>query len=55
MKYDYRTPRRVVCRDARTLREWKRLAQKSPNAVPTQVARTLANRYPELRQRLGFS
>ena len=55
MRNDYRTPIRVVRRDAKTLNEWKRLAQKSPAAVPVQVAKTLANRYPELRRRLGFA
>ena len=55
MRNYYRTPIRVVRRDAKTLNEWKRLAQKSPVAVPTEVAGTLANRYPKLRQRLGFA
>ena len=55
MKNYYRTPVRIVRRDARTLDEWKRLAQKSPNAVPVQVAKTLAYRYPKLRQHLGFT
>jgi len=55
MKGYYRTPVRVVRRDARTLDEWQRLAQKSPGAVPVQVAKTLAHRYPKLRQRLGFA
>ena len=55
MRSHYVTPIRVVHRDAKTLGEWKRLAQKSPAAVPIQVAKTLANRYPELRRRLGFA
>ena len=55
MNDPYCTPIRVVRRDARTLEAWKRLAQQSPGAVPTEVARTLVQRYPELRERLGYS
>ena len=55
MKESYRTPERVVRRDARTLAEWRQLAERAPAAVPTAVARTLVQRYPELRQRLGFA
>ena len=55
MRDPYRTPIRVVRRDAKDLNEWKQMAQKSPRAVPVEVAKTLANRYPELRQRLGFA
>jgi hypothetical protein len=55
MRDQYRTPIRVVRRDAKDLNDWKRLAQKSPAAVPVQVAKTLANRYPELRHQLGFA
>ena len=55
MKDNYRTPERIVRRDARTLEDWRQLAKRSPAAVPTQVARTLAHRYPDLRQRLGFA
>jgi hypothetical protein len=50
----YRTPVRVIRRDARTLDAWKRMAERSPAAVPPQVAKTLANRYPQLRRALGF-
>lgn len=55
MKDYYRTPERIVRRDARTLDAWKQLAEKSPAAVPPHVAKTLANRYPQLRKSLGFS
>ena len=51
----YRTPERIVRRGARTLDDWRELAQKSPSAVPPQVAKTLANRLPQLRKSLGFS
>ena len=55
MKDYYRTPERIVRRDARTLDDWITLAHKSPATVPPQVAKTLANRYPQLRKPLGFS
>ena len=55
MKDYYRTPERIVRRDARTLDAWKQLAERSPAAVPPHVAKTLAIRYPQLRRRLGFS
>ena len=54
MKDHYRTPERIVRRDARSLDDWRQLAQKSPAAVPPHVAKTLANRYPRLRVSLGF-
>ncbi len=55
MKDHYRTPERIVCRDARTLDDWRRMAEKSPAAVPPHVAKTLANRFPQVRRSLGFS
>ena len=55
MKDYYRTPLRVIRRDARTLEAWRRLAERSPAAVPPAVAKTLANRYPALRRRLGLA
>ena len=55
MKDHYRTPERIVRRDARSLEAWMQLAEKSPAAVPPNVAKTLANRYPQLRRSLGFS